>query len=170
MAPMLSRLSASLFMLSVAGCTGRVDLPAAGGVDFEPIAFFSGRTHGDGELKKLLSNPVRVTVDSVGSVKGDTLILDQTIRENGKVPSVRRWTMRRVGHNRYSGTLTDAVGAVEVDVAGPRASIRYTMKHGVRVAQQLVQQSDGSTVLNRLVVQKFGVRLATLNEIIRKSD
>jgi hypothetical protein len=132
------------------------------------MAFFTGRTHGDGELDKLFSSPARVTVDSVGRRQGNTLILDQTIRGHEKLPRFRRWTMMRVAPNRYSGTLTDAAGPVLVTVAGARAYIRYTMKGGLKVEQQLALQSDSRTILNHLEVKKFGARVATLDETIRK--
>jgi hypothetical protein len=98
----------------------------------------------------------------------DGLILDQTIREAKKPPSMRRWTIRRVAQNRYTGTLTDAIGPVTAEVVGPRAHIRYTMRHGLAVEQQLAQQPDGTTVFNRLVVHKFGARVATLSETIKR--
>lgn len=78
--------------------------------------------------------------------------------------------MRSVGSNLYSGTLTDAKGPVTVRTSGSRAIIGYTMKGGLQVRQQLALQSDGRTLLNRLDVQKFGVRVARLNETIRKLD
>lgn len=169
LAPMLSRFL-PLLALAVPGCTSSVVLPATGSAEFDPMSFFAGHTHGQGTLKKLFSSPVRVTVDSVGNLHGDTLILEQTIREGDKAPSVRRWTIRRVAPNLYSGTLTDAVGAVGVEVTGPRAYIHYAMKHGLRVEQQLAWQGDGSTVLNRLVVHKFGASVATLDERIQKTE
>jgi hypothetical protein len=57
-----------------------------------------------------------------------------------------------------------------VEVAGPRATIRYRMKSGLAVAQQLALQPGGRTLLNRLTVTKFGIRVATLDETIRKLD
>lgn len=169
MRPILSRLLVSHLMLAACGCTRSATLPAAGGTKFRPIAFFEGHTHGDGELHKLFSKPVSISVDSVGRLQNGTLILDQTIREAGKPASMRRWTIIPVGHDRYSGTLTEAVGEVHAKVVGAHGYIHYTMKHGLTVDQQLAQQSDGTTVLNRLVVHKFGVRVATLSETIRKT-
>ena len=155
-------------MLSLCGCASNVALPADAGRQFQPIAFFEGRSHGDGELRKLLSSPVRVSVDSVGRMRNGTLVLDQTIRESGKQPSTRRWIIVRAGSDRYTGTLTDAFGNVDGRVDGPRLYIRYTMKHGLTVQQQLAEQADGRTVVNRLVVYKLGIRVAVLNETIRK--
>lgn len=157
-------------VLALASCATPPPLPASANASFDPIAFFTGRTHGEGTLDKLLGAPVRVRVDSVGRRHGDVLILEQTIREGDKQPRVRRWRMRRVAPDLYSGTLTDANSRVQVRTAGPRAYISYTMDGGLEVDQQLALQSDGRTVLNRLEVKKLGVRVATLNETIRKVD
>ena len=50
---------------------------------------------------------------------------------------------------------------------GPRATIRYAMKGGLQVRQQLALQTDGRTLLNHLEVRKWGVRVARVEETIR---
>lgn len=159
-----------VFIVAACGCTRNGALPAAHGAAFDPIAFFSGHTRGEGNLNKLFNKPVHVSVDSIGRLDNGALILDQTIREADKAPSTRRWTIKRLERSRYTGTLTDAVGPVTAEVVGPRAYIRYTMRHGLKVEQQLAQQSDGTTVLNRLVVYKFGTRVAALTETIKREE
>lgn len=168
MASVYFRMIAVVLAIAVSACAKDIARPTVGAPAFQPMAFFTGRTHGDGELAKLFNRPVKVTVDSVGRRQGNTLVLDQTIREGRSPPSVRRWTMRSIAPNRYSGTLTDAVGQVNVSVSGSRANIRYRTKAGFDVEQQLVLQNDGKTILNRLSAHRFGVRVATLNETIRK--
>ena len=171
MASKSPRIVAVALAIAIGACAkGDVLQPNAGGPALDPMAFFAGRTRGDGELAKLFSRPVKVTVDSIGRVEGDTLVLDQTIQEGRSPRSVRRWTMRPVAPNRYSGSLTDAKGPVNVTVSGSSADIRYTAKAGFEIEQQLVLQSDGKTILNRLSAHKFGVRVATLKETIRKLD
>ena len=78
--------------------------------------------------------------------------------------------MRRVQPGRYVGTLTDADGPVLLTVRGPRALIRYTMRDGMTVRQQLALQADERTLLNRLDVMRWGVPVARLTETIRKRD
>ena len=164
-----SQTIAAALAIALSACAKGVVLqPPVGAPSLDPMAFFAGRSRGEGELAKLFSRPVKVTVDSFGRVQGDTLILDQTIQEGRSAPSVRRWTMKPVAPNRYSGSLTDATGPVNVIVSGSRADIRYTAKAGFEIEQQLVLQNDGKTILNRLTAHKFGVRVATLNETIRK--
>ncbi len=157
--------------LCLAGCAEASDLPADARALFNPIAFFAGRSHGDATLHKLIGGNVRVQVDSVGRSDGhDGLILDQTISEGAKPARQRRWVMRPLAPGRFTGTLTDANGPVAVIIAGPRANIRYKMKNGLDVEQQLALQRDGRTVLNVLTVRKLGVRVARLTETIRKLD
>src|SRR5579875_4011461 len=164
-----SRLLATLLTVLACSCSRSVVLPAAQDADFDPIGFFNGHTHGEADLHKLLGEPVHISVDSVGRMDNGGLILDQVMREGNKPPSSRRWTIRRISQNEYSGALTDAVGPVTARIVGPRAYISYRMRHGLNVEQQLALQRDGTTVLNRLVVQKFGVRVATLSETIKKA-
>lgn len=163
-----SRTSLAFVALCLCNCGSNVVLPADQNVSFDPITYFEGHTHGEGELLKLFAKPVHVSVDSIGRPVAGGLILDQIIRKAGEQPSTRRWTFRRVGQNRYSGTLTEAVGLVTAEVSGPRAKIKYSMRGGLEVEQQLAEQPDGKTVLNRLTVSKLGIRVATLTETIKK--
>lgn len=142
----------------------------AGTQALDPVAFFLGRTHGDAELHKLFANAVQVKIDSVGRKQDDRFVLDQTTKQGEQAPKARRWLMRQVGPNHYSGTLTDATGPVDIMVKGSLASIHYNMSGGLAVQQHLAVQPDGRTMLNKLSVTKFGIRVATLQEVIRKLD
>jgi hypothetical protein len=152
--------------LSLGGCT-TVDLPA-GSAPLDPIGFFSGVSHGEGTLDTLIARPVRVSVASQGFPELGGLKLVQRIREGEKPERVRTWTMRKSGPSSYTGTLTDAEGPVAIVVEGPRALVRYTTPSGLRIQQQLALQADGRTILNRLHAYKFGIRVAVLDETIRK--
>jgi hypothetical protein len=137
----------------------------------DPIAFFTGTSKGEATLKVIASAPKPVRVQSEGRPDGNGgLILVQHIREGNKPERVRTWTMQPVAPGRFTGTLTpDAVGPVAVIASGPRAQIRYRMKSGLDVRQELALQADGITLLNRLSVSKWGVDVAELNEVIRKT-
>jgi len=154
--------------LALAGCTS-VRLPADPRAQLDPISFFSGQTHGDGRLHQVFAAPTTVRVDSTGhrSAAGG-LLLTQRIAQDGKSPRIRQWIMQPAGPGRYTGSLTEAVGPVSLVVTGPRAEIRYRMKGGLSVQQQLALQADGRTLLNHLEVTKIGLRVAYLDETIRK--
>ena len=144
--------------------------PKEGRPDLNPVTFFLGRTHGSGSLDTLINSPVAVTVDSIGYVRGNELVLRQTVRKGSKPASTRQWTMRKVTPYRYAGTLTDATGPVLIIVDGNRAKISYSIKGGLSVKQLLAVQPDGKTMLNVLKVKKLGLRVAVLRETIRKTD
>ena len=157
--------------LALSGCATAPLLPADPAANLDPILFFAGRTVGEGVLHKTIGGSSRITVEGAGRIdERGTLILDQTIREDDKLPRLRRWVMRRASPNRFTGTLTDAAGPVEIAVAGPRATIRYRMENGLAVNQQLALQPGGRTLINRLTVTRLGIRVARLDETIRKLD
>jgi hypothetical protein len=160
---------AAFLALALTGCTS-IRLPAAEQASLDPIAFFTGHSHGTGTLKVVLSGSVPIAVESVGLPEPGGLLLRQTIHEGDKPPRVREWRIRRLAPNRYTGTLTEAEGLVALTTRGPRALIRYRMKDGLAVEQQLALQADERTILNDLRVSKWGVRVARLRETIRKAD
>jgi hypothetical protein len=165
------RLVAIAAALAVGGCATPSTLPADPNARFDPRAFFTGRSHGEGTLHKIIGGDSKIVVDSIGRPdRRGGLVLDQNIRSGAKSPRQRRWIMRPSGPNRYTGTLSEAEGPVDVQVNGPRATIRYRMRGGIDIEQHLALQSDGRTLLNRLNARKFGIRVARLEETIRKLD
>lgn len=135
------------------------------------LAFFAGKTHAENILKIALKKPVPLLVDSVGGKgdRGDFVLID-TVHEGDKPVRTRKWIMRQTGPDRYSGTLTDATGPVDVQVDGKQALIRYVMKGGLQVEQRLELQADGRTVTNRVVAKKFGLKFARVEGTVRKLD
>jgi hypothetical protein len=97
-------------------------------------------------------------------------VLIDTIREEGKPPRKRTWVMRAAGENRYTGSLSDAAGPVDVTVAGDSATIRYTMREGhMKIEQRLKLQPDGS-LSNHAAARKLGIKFATVEGTVRKVD
>jgi hypothetical protein len=135
------------------------------------VSFFTGRTHGEGDLRIALKKPVRHIVDSAGrrGANGEFLLVDR-IKEGDDAVRERRWAMRPSGANGFTGTMTDAVGPVHVTLSGSKATIRYKMKGGIRIDQQLALQSDGKTLSNHVTGRRLGVRVARLQGTIRKLD
>lgn len=157
--------------LLIGSCNVASVLPADESATFDPIAFFEGRTRGEGTLHKIVGSDSRVVVHSFGSrQKGGGLVLDQRIQRGTNSPSQRRWVMRPVSPGRFTGALTEAEGPVEGTVSGPRATIRYRTKDGFKIEQHLALQPGGRTLLNQLSVRRFGIRVAHLDETIRKLD
>lgn len=133
--------------------------------------FFTGKTHADNVIKIALHSPHKLTVDSVGgrNKEGDFILIDN-VQEEGKPPRKRTWAMRSAGPNHFTGSLSDAVGPVDIELAGNTATIRYVMKDGnLKIEQRLTLQPNG-TLTNEVVARKFGVKFATVQGTVRKQD
>jgi hypothetical protein len=155
--------------LAIALIALAVALPAHA-VQFNPVEFFRGKTHGDGTLKIIFQASKRMSVDNEGRSEPDgSLLLKQVIHEPGKPPRTRYWKMRQAGPDRFEGTLTDAATPVRVDVEGEGIRIRYTSKDHLAFDQRLTTASPGQ-VTNKMTVKRFGITVAHFDEIIRKLD
>jgi hypothetical protein len=153
--------AAILFLSTAATAEPKLDM----------LAFFAGKTRAENVLKVVLKKPVKLIVDSIGGKgdRGDFVMID-TVHEGDKPVRQRKWSMRQTSPNHFTGSLTDATGPVEVAVDGDTATIRYTMKGGLKVAQELQLQADGKTLTNHVVAKKLGMKFARVDGIVRKLD
>ena len=159
--------TALLLACLLGGCAQR-NADSAPGTSFDPVEFFSGHSVGDAKLHLITGATHQVDVDSVGTPdERGGLVLDQAIREQGKAPRSRRWVLHPNGSNKWSGSLTDAKGPVEVERTPSDVVIRYRMKSGPQVKQHLKLAAEG-VADNHMSVTRFGVEVATLDERIRK--
>ncbi|WP_242139353.1 DUF3833 family protein [Sphingomonas sp. TREG-RG-20F-R18-01] len=137
--------------------------------EFSPTAFFAGRTEGEGVFHRIASRHKATHVQGTGTLTApDTIVLAQHVVVEGKPPRDRQWTLHAVGGGKFDGRLTDAIGPVRGDVAGNRFHVRFRLKGGFDVQQWMYLQPGGKVVQNHLVVRKFGIRVAALDETIRK--
>jgi len=162
--------SVAVGLLALAACTAAAPPEAEQpGPAFDPVAFFTGPTHGDGTLDQIMKGVRTVAVDSVGKPEANgSLTLTQRIAMQGDPPRTRVWRLKQVAPGRYTGTLTDASGPVETVAIGRALRIRYPMKGGLQVEQWLVAMPGGRALDNRMTVTKWGMRVATLRERIEK--
>ncbi len=139
---------------------------------FSPIAFFTGRALGDGRLNVLFAGTSQMRVESAGRVEPDgTLVLDQRIERDGEPYQTRTWRLQQAGDaQHYTGTLTTAEGPVTGEVNANELHLRFTAEGGLDTEQWLYLQPGGRVALNRMIVRKFGLPVAALEETIRKED
>jgi len=134
-----------------------------------PMAFFEGRTVTEGTTKVVMKNPYKVRSEGVGRIEPDgTLLLVQQVEESGKPQRERRWRIRQVAPNRFSGTMSDAAGPVQVEKVGPRFRFSFRIKGGLAVEQWLTPLADGTSDKSTLTVRKLGIAVATGEALIRR--
>jgi hypothetical protein len=160
-----------LLVLTLSGCVSLPrPLPAnASSPVLDPLLFFAGRTEGRGELRKILSSPIQITVRSHGIVDEEGILtLEQEVLEGEKPPRKRSWRIHRVDSKLYRCSLSDAKGPVTISVDGNRMHIAFTMEGGFAVDQYIFLAADRQSARNILVVSKLGMRVAVLEEDIVK--
>jgi hypothetical protein len=161
-----------LLLCAAASLGGCVPVPTIGAgaatPRFDPFVFFAGHSEGTATLRVVLARAVPVHVVSDGHVEGAELVLDQTVTEGSKPPRHRQWRLHAVGPGRYAGTLSDAAGGVTAEAQGNRLHIAFAMKGGLPTQQWLTLAADGQSARNLLVVRKFGLAVAVLDETIRR--
>ena len=147
-----------------------IALAAPAEAAFNPVEFFSGRTHGEGILKIVFQSAKKMSVDSVGRAEKDgSLLLEQTVHEPGKPSRIRYWRLRQTAPDRFEGTLTDAAGPVRVDVTRGGVRIRYKAKNHLDF-DQILTPAGPKQVNNLMRVKRFGITVARYDEVIRKLD
>jgi hypothetical protein len=138
---------------------------------FDPLAFFTGQSRGEGRLKVAMQPSVPVRVDTLGRPDGKGgITLDQTIREGSKPPRQRRWVLRQTSPTTLSGTVTDNPGPIRGRLKNNRLHLNYAMKGGMKAEQVMTLQPGGRVVINRMTVRKFGIPVAHVEEVITKLD
>ena len=138
---------------------------------FDPLAFFSGASRGEGSLKVLFKEAVPVRVQSLGTPDGKGgIVLRQIINEGAKPARERLWTMRPTSATTLTGTITDTPGLVEGRLRGNQLLLSYTMKGGLHADQVLTLQPGGRSVINRMTIRKLGMTVARVEERITKSE
>lgn len=170
----MKRTLAGLTLLaSLPACvaTDRLPQPAITAPALDPIGFFAGETRGQGVMKIAARKPQAVQVSSRGQLGADgTIRLEQTVTLAGKPPTQRQWQLRRDGNGGYTGALTDAAGPVTGTMTGGRLRLRFAMKGGFKAEQFLALQADGRTLKNVMIVRKFGLPVARLDETITRVE
>lgn len=136
-----------------------------------PERFFVGRTEGVGTVRIMLSGSHGVRVRSRGRMdRSGALMIDQVVEEEGKPARRRIWRLERTGSNRFTGTISDARGPITGEVTGDVLHLRYRSTDGPSVEQWITLQPDGRTARNRMTFRRFGLTVATLEELIRRVD
>ena len=166
----MNKSGALVGLLALAACTAAAPPEARQpGPAFDPVAFFTGPSHGDGKLDQIMKSVRNVSFDSIGMPEANgSLTLTQRIAMQGDSPRTRVWKLKQVAPGRYAGSLTDASGPVETVAIGRAIRIRYPMKGGLMVEQWLTARPGGRALDNRMTITKWGMRVATLRERIEK--
>lgn len=133
--------------------------------------FFVGRTESVGTIDTVMARPHNVRARTTGRMEsGGVLVLDQVVEEQGKPARRRIWRLRRDASGAITGTINDARGPVTGEIRGNVIHLRYRSIEGPSVEQWLTLQPGGASVRNRMIFRRFGLRVATVEDVSRRVD
>jgi hypothetical protein len=135
----------------------------------EPLHFFEGRTELFSLVKVVMKKPYRSQTVGRGQILPDgSLSLVQQVQEQGKPTSRRRWLIREVSPGRFTGTMSEAVGPVQIQQIGGKFLFKFKMKGKLAVEQWITPLPGGKSAKSKVTVKKLGMRVATSEGTIRK--
>ena len=120
-------------------------------------------------VKVVMSKPYRSRTLGNGQLLPDgSLSLVQQVQDEGKPAASRRWKIRKIDEDSFSGTMSDAIGPVNVEEIDGRYRFKFKMKGNLAVEQWVTPLADGRTAKSSASVRKFGMRVATSEGFIRR--
>lgn len=135
----------------------------------EPLRFFEGRTEMLSLVKVMMKKPYQSRTVGRGRILPDgSLSLIQQIHDHGKPASKRHWLIRETSPGRFTGSMSEAVGPVQVQQIGGKFVFRFKMKGKLAIEQWLTPLPGGKAASSKVTVKKFGMRVASSEGTIRK--
>jgi hypothetical protein len=120
-------------------------------------------------VKLVAKRPYRSRTIGQGRIAPDgTLHLVQRVEDQGKRPYDRRWRIRQVGPNRFSGTMSEAKGPVTAQQIGGRYRFRFKMKGSISIEQWLTPVPGGKAARSTVTIRKLGMTVGHSEGMIRK--
>ncbi len=143
---------------------------------FDPLKFFTGRTHSWGIFETRSGQPKQIiTTTTVGRMEADGLHFEQDLVFEGGKKSHRSWIIRQVDAHRYTATGTGIVGTARAEAHGNVVRLDFTIDAfpgnplgHLHMSQWMYLQRDGVTMVNRATLSKSGVIVAMITEQFRK--
>ena len=137
--------------------------------------FFQGNVKAWGMIQGRSGEVKRQFVaDMKGEFDGQNLILDETFIWNDGEKQKRRWTIKKVGDNRYEGTAPDVVGVAKGVSFGSAFKFEYKLlvpykdkKIKIRFDDWIFKQ-DEKTAINKATLTKFGFKVGELTVLFVK--
>lgn len=144
-------------------------VPAKAERILEPLRFFEGRTEMLSLVKVMMKEPYSSRTVGRGQILPDgSLSLVQQIHNHGKPASQRRWKIREISPGKFTGTMSEAIGPVQIQQIGGKFLFKFRMKGKLAIEQWVTPLPGGKTARTKMTAKKLGMRVATSEGTIRK--
>ena len=127
---------------------------------------FQGRS---GDVKRKFTASMR------GSFDGENFILDENFNWSDGEIQQRKWTIKKIGKNKYEGRAADVIGIAKGMSYGSAFKFEYNLlipyrnkKIKVKFDDWIFKQDD-QVAINRAIVSKFGFKVGELTVFFLKN-
>jgi hypothetical protein len=162
----------ALIFLLTGSCTNKMDIEKfkESKPKFSLENYFEGKTEAWGMFHDRFGNLKRTfKVDITGTLKSDTLTLDEKFLYDDGEQDSRVWTIKILGNNQYSGTASDVVGEAKGIASGNALNWQYRLNLKVGDSTILVDfddwmfLQDRNILMNRAEVKKWGLNIGVVS-------
>jgi hypothetical protein len=136
--------------------------------DHDPLRFFDGRTESVSTVKVIFRKPYRTRALGTGHIENGRLELVQRVERDGHPTKIRRWSIHQAGPGHYTGTMTEAVGPVDIQEVDGRYRFRFKMNGHLSVEQWLTPQPGWRSAANNVTIRRLGITVGSSEGTIRK--
>ncbi len=160
--------------LGLTACAGSPKIaPEERGPALVMEEFFEGRTEGSGVfINSLTGSERRFDVVIVGTWDGTVLTLvEDFFYEDGETDQ-KTWRLTKTGPGSYTGTREDVVGEATGTQDGDVFRLKYKVELGGLTVRfnDVLGLVDETTLINRAVVSKWGVRVGRVDLTLNKVE
>ena len=143
----------------------------------DPIAYLTGPTRSWGVVETRGGQPKRRFRTAMSGVPegSDALVLTQDFTFDDGSIQRRIWHIRREGMHRYIANADDVIGDAVGDAYGNAFHWQYTLQleprhplSRVHMEHWMYLADGGETLLNRVVIRKFGLVVGGTTEYFRR--
>lgn len=143
--------------------------------ELDPVAFFEGPTVSWGVFEDAGRPTRRFEGDLFGDREGNALVLMQRIRFADGSTQQRRWRLWRVGPHEFHATAPGVIGIARGEAYGNAFRWDYVLQVDpgnrltrVRMQHWMYLAGDRRTLVNRVVIRKFGIRISEVTEYFQR--
>ena len=165
------------FVSILAGCDSLRPQQFQGATpQFDPIRYLEGPTRSWGVFETRSGEPRRrFRTAMMGVREGDALVVTQDFTFDDGKTQRRVWTIRRIDAHRFDATATDVVGVASGVAYGNTFRWEYTLQvtpgkplTRVRMKHWMYLADGGDTLVNRVIISKFGIIVSEATEYFRR--
>lgn len=172
---MLKRIVLLATLIFLSACSASIDDYKNATPKFDLFGYFNGHIKAWGMVQDFTGKQTRrFSVDIIGTVDGNTLVLDEDFVFADGETQTRVWTITRLADGSYQGTAGDVVGVAKGSESGNAFNWVYVLdvpvgdsRYELTLDDWLFRQ-DATRAFNLTSMKKFGIEVGKISIFFEK--